>query len=512
MSAGRNLQPLKSAITVLSSDIPQLSIIKEAYLSHEFDDSVFLTAYSKVTTNDKSAEILRQFFKSLSDVLQTLDQSSFPTLNRFLNKNDLAGNRGLLIEAFNVGPLLLLLLKFPQLKFKEKPSTGTKPAAYMRNYYDAFPVFHNQQETETEDLVEFSNIYKGYVERVKANSDTLQYLVDLAEDLFTSFELALLLFNTRHRREDAGKESVIEHDSTKLFDYITIVASLLLSKSEIKLRVPDNTGWAVAETLQTVEYTSGGVTSDAGFAELSGISFRTILKADGLVWGGFNTKKIIFFPVEIKQAIGLKSLPNFPYIKNKEISTESTYSCIQQLIRYIITSHTCTEGFLVFLSEERTHIMEIETNLDKLTINETDSKFQIKLRDKKREKLKLKKASKRTKKNDEAKVKEKILHVFVKLHRIDHDINDKTLPVVTFQIKTICMLASRLQKWKSANFTLYRSRVLNALQAAFLRVQRAPKKLSKKKRGKRLGTARGPSATSQNTRASRTRSAVSQKL
>jgi hypothetical protein len=73
------------------------------------------------------------------------------------------------------------------------------------------------------------------------------------------------------------------------------------------------------------------------------------------------------------------------------------------------------------------------------------------------------------------------------------------------------------------------SRILDALQAAFLRVpvkstagaendegdggpeeQRLQKKSSKKKGGKRLGTARGPSFTSQDTPASRTRSAVSQ--
>jgi hypothetical protein len=504
------IEDLQSAITRLSRRIPRLTIIKEAYLSHKFDDSEFLTAYSTVTSNDRSAKALRNVFESLSDVLQTLDQSSFSTLNEFLNNNDLGDNRELLIEAFNVGPLLLLLLRFPRLQFRERMSTGTKPTTYTRDYYDAFPVFSPQEGGEMEDLVEFSKIYESYVQRVEANSDKLQYLANLAADLSTTLLRALPLFNTRLRGPDAssGMGQVLVQDSMCLFRFcVTRVASLLLSESVIELRLDDNTAEISGETLDVVHYISDGVCATDTFADLSGIGFTTNWKADGLAWGIFSSHEVIFFPVEIKQAIGLESLQNFPYITNEEITAENTYSCIQQLIQSIIASQTGSEGFLVFLSENSAQILEISIDLEKLSIEKTDAKYRITLEDQKRQTLKLKDDSNHTVEDAPAEVEEKMLPVSVKLHRIDDEM--KPPPVMTFQIRAICMLASRLQKWRSANFIHDTSRILDALQLALLRVPGESTTTGAENDEEDGGPEEQPSSTSQDTPpSSRTRSAV----
>jgi hypothetical protein len=461
------IEALQLAITLLSRKIPRLTIIKNAYRNGQFDENEFQTAHLEVASNGKFlTKALLDVFDELYDLLKTLDPSSFSTLNQWIDGNHLGGNRELLIEAFHVGPLLPLILTFPRLDFKERQSTGTMPATYTNKFYDAYPVFSHKEERETEDLAVFSELYNSYIESLDQNFNSLQSIIRLVdllrESLLKAFNL-IVVGPRKNNAAESGLEYVIEGDSRLLFEMIDAVATILLPNRVVRLKKQEGEP-DVEVIMDEVQYRPGS-SAVCRFFGLNALSMTSIWKPDGHLYGFFPSFNLSFAPVLVKNGIGLESIPSFPYLENTDIEVENTYACIQQLIRYLVTSQACRNGFLIF--DSIMQIMEVEINFDAIEFLPCEEgRYSVKLQEIKRTRKKSKNSSNHTVEADPVMVEEKRLPVKVKLHRIDAERTQSS-----FQIRVVLTLAARLREWNNSDNAYDLFKRFSALLSALLKAQ-----------------------------------------
>jgi hypothetical protein len=444
---------IASQLQKLSSAITDLSNLKDYYIKRSFLRS-FKDSLRKVTEGRETITArLCLLFQKLTIVLDILKPSSINILDAWWNENNLAGTKELLVKCLELAPLFLTILTFPKVHNEKDIQSTTRNLSFSsREYYDVYPVLSDRESGNLKDIIDFSLIYKRYVDDFDDRCDCIQYLEELTGLLNSSLESAVTLFDVTSRKEKAatGAISVIVKDSEAFFHIIALVATILLPES-VNVSLGD---LFKLNFFKRVEYcTSGSSTSSS----VPGLDFCSASKMDGYIVGVSQTSSFQLFPVQVRQGIGLQSLAKVRQIVQEQLIYENTFTCLQSLICSLLAGCSTSGGCIVFLSGGITYLMDLAMKLDEMSfVDSSDGKLNITLAKNTRKRgVILNRNGQPIEGVEEKTLVELKLPVSLKVYPIDVEDSSDHYQVISAQIRLLCLMCNQLKKESGLNGFLY---------------------------------------------------------